>query len=108
MLKLREDFEVNVNLRVVLPVAIRTPETLFGDSNAHRHQYIKLDWPRRASFLGTPDVWPSPDPIVQNFKTLEIAEEQPSIDCVVLAQRRRGATRELTLRMKFLICFSAE
>ena len=44
-----------------------------------RVKYIQLDWARRAEFLGLPNVWPSPDPIVQDMETLKISEDQPYI-----------------------------
>lgn len=79
MLKIREKYLVDVNLRVVLPIAVRSPELLFNPQNANRTRYILLDWARRAEFLGMPSAWPSPDPIVQNIETMEIASEQPYI-----------------------------
>jgi 2-hydroxychromene-2-carboxylate isomerase len=79
MLEIREKYNVDVNLRVVLPIAVRSPELLFNPANANRTKYILLDWQRRAQFLGMPNAWPSPDPIVQDMKTMEIASEQPHI-----------------------------
>ena len=79
MLKLREDYDVEVKLRVVLPIAVRAPEILFNPQNANRTRYIMVDWVRRAQFLGMPHEWPSPDPVVQDFSTMEISEEQPYI-----------------------------
>jgi len=79
MLEIKKNYSVNLNLRPILPVAIRTPETLFSPANMPRARYIQLDWPRRARFLGMSDKWPSPDPIVQDMKTLKVAEEQPYI-----------------------------
>ena len=38
-----------------------------------------IDFPRRAEFLGMACHWPSPDPVVQDFGTFEIAKEQPYI-----------------------------
>ena len=69
---------------------------LFNAQNANRVKYILLDWQRRAQFLGLPHAWPSPDPVVQDMKTLKIAEDQPHIYRLstlgVEAQRRgRGA-----------------
>ncbi|MFK7828340.1 MAG: 2-hydroxychromene-2-carboxylate isomerase [Congregibacter sp.] len=78
LLKLREDYRVDVNLRPVLPIAVRSPD-FFSPENAKRAIYIIRDWPRRAEFLGMPHAWPSPDPIVQNLDTFEIAVEQPYI-----------------------------
>ena len=43
MLEVAKNYNVEVNLRVVLPVAVRTPETLFSPQNAHRTRYIQLD-----------------------------------------------------------------
>ncbi len=77
MLKLREDYDVEVKLRVVLPIAVRAPEILFNPQNANRTRYIMVDWVRRAQFLGMPHEWPSPDPVVQDFSTMKISEEQP-------------------------------
>jgi 2-hydroxychromene-2-carboxylate isomerase len=92
MLALRRDFEVDVNLRVVLPLAVRSPD-FFNPENAKRGRYIQLDWPRTAEFLGMPHAWPSPDPIVQNLETFEIAAEQPYIyrlSCLGVEAQRRG------------------
>ncbi len=79
MLAIRDDYDVAVNLRVVLPLAVRDPEVLFNAENRKRGRYIFMDWARRADFLGMPNAWPSPDPIVQDFKTGEVAAEQPYI-----------------------------
>jgi 2-hydroxychromene-2-carboxylate isomerase len=62
----------------VLPLAVREP-SFFNPDNVKRAKYIRLDWPRRAEMLGMPHAWPSPDPIVQDMKTYEIAKEQPYI-----------------------------
>jgi 2-hydroxychromene-2-carboxylate isomerase len=78
MAALGRDYEVDVHLRVVLPIAVRSSD-FFSPANVQWVRYIQLDWPRRAEFLGMPHVWPSPDPIVQDLKTLKIAEEQPYI-----------------------------
>lgn len=79
LLRLREDFDVEIDLRVVLPLAIRQKGTLFNPSNTKPFRYIQLDWERRAEFLGRPYRWPSPDPIVQDLETLSIADVQPHI-----------------------------
>ena len=79
LLRLKTDYDVNVQLCVVLPIAVRTKATLFDRDNRKPPMYILLDSRRRAEFLGMPLYWPSPDPIVQNFETMEVAEEQPYI-----------------------------
>jgi 2-hydroxychromene-2-carboxylate isomerase len=96
MLEIKKNYNVDLNLRPVLPVAIRAPETLFNPANAPRARYIQLDWGRRARFLGMSDRWPNPDPIVQDMSTLEVSSDQPYIYRLsylgVEAQRRgRGA-----------------
>ena len=79
LLRLKEDFDVEVNLRVVLPLAVRSKAALFDPSNMKPVMYILRDSLRRAEFLGMPFAFPRPDPIVQNLQTFEIAEEQPYI-----------------------------
>jgi len=77
-LRIEQDFRVRVRFRPVLPLAVRDP-SFFSPDNLKRAKYIRLDWPRRGEMLGVPHAWPSPDPIVQDMKTYEIASEQPYI-----------------------------
>jgi len=91
--KLTADYEINLNMRIVLPIAVRSKATLFSGSNRKPAMYIVMDSLRRAQFLGLPMIFPpKPDPIVQNYQTLEVAEDQPLIMRVtklgVEAQRR--------------------
>ncbi len=80
LLRLREDFDVTVKLRVVLPIAVRTKQTLFDPSNMKPARYIVMDSRRRSEYLGLPFVWPpTPDPVVQNPETFAVADEQPHI-----------------------------
>lgn len=79
MLDINEHYAVDVNLRVVLPIALRNPDVLFKAGDKNKVRYIMLDWTRRAEFLGLPHQWPSPDPIVQELETLQISKEQPYI-----------------------------
>ncbi len=79
LLRLRDDFDLDINLRVVLPLAIRNKAAVFDASNRKPAQYIMLDWQRRAEFLGRPHAWPNPDPIVQDYETMEVSDEQPYI-----------------------------
>lgn len=79
LLQLREDYDVEVNLRVVLPIAVRSKKALFDPSNMKPIKYIILDSIRRGEFLGVPMGMPRPDPIVQNMETFQLAEEQPHI-----------------------------
>ena len=79
LLKLREDYEVEVNLRVVFPIAVRSKEALFDPSNMKPVQYILMDSFRRAQFLGLPLAFPQPDPVIQDRQTFVVAEDQPRI-----------------------------
>ena len=73
-----EEYDLEIALRTVLPIAIRDPSILFtGSPNVGR--YIFIDAARSAQMLGIPYRWPRPDPVVQNLATREIAEEQPHI-----------------------------
>lgn len=80
LLQLRDDYDVDIHLRVVLPLAVRAKATLFDPSNMKPPMYILMDSRRRSEYLGLPFVFPpKPDPIVQDLKTLEVAKEQPYI-----------------------------
>lgn len=91
MLRLQDDFDITLNLRPVLPLAVRQSE-FFSPENMKRARYIMIDFPRRAEFLGMACNWPSPDPIVQDLFTLKVAKEQPYIywlsELGIEAQRR--------------------
>ena len=79
LLQLRDDFDVDVQIRPVLPLAIRDPESLFSSEDRRKPRYIGMDSRRRGEMLGRPVIWPKPDPIVQNFSTMEISKDQPYI-----------------------------
>ena len=79
LLRLKEDFDVEVRLRPVLPIALRAKGRIFDASDKKRPVYITMDSRRRAEYLGLPFRWPKPDPIVQNLETYEVAEDQPNI-----------------------------
>lgn len=78
--KLAADYAVALNLRTVLPIAVRAKSALFDGSNRKPAMYIVMDSLRRAEFLGMPMIFPpKPDPVVQNYATLEVDEHQPLI-----------------------------
>lgn len=105
LLRLREDFDVEVRLRPVLPIAIRTKETLFtGDKR--RVNYILIDCARRAEFLGMKIAMPSPDPIVQDPETFEVAAEQPYIYRLTglgIEAEKRGKGIDLAFHVSHLL-----
>ena len=105
LVQLKTDFDIPVNLRPVLPIAIRTPD-FFNPENAKRARYIAMDWLRRAAFLGMAGRWPSPDPIVQDLKTLKIAAEQPYIHRLTqlgVEAQRQGKGIEFAKEVSHLI-----
>ncbi|MEO1324027.1 MAG: DsbA family protein [Pseudomonadota bacterium] len=79
LLKVREDYNVDINVRPVLPLAIRFPESLFDASDRRAPLYILMDSARRGEMLGRPVVFPQPDPVVQDFNTMKVSDEQPYI-----------------------------
>lgn len=107
LLQLRVDYDVAVQLRVVLPLAVRNPQALFDPANRKPPRYIAMDSMRRGEMLGRPIVLPAdPDPIVQDFKTMAIAEEQPYIyrlSKLGIEANRGGRGVELADRVAALI-----
>ena len=75
---LTQSHNVDINLRVVWPIAIRNPDLLFT-GNPAAPRYILMDSMRAAQMQGMPFRWPRPDPVVQDLATREIAKEQPLI-----------------------------
>ncbi|MEL6325206.1 MAG: DsbA family protein, partial [Pseudomonadota bacterium] len=105
LLRLREDYEADVRLRAVLPIAVRSKETLFAKDRKPA-QYILRDAVRRAEFLGMKIGFPSPDPVVQSFETFEVAEEQPYIHRLTalgIEAQRRGKGVDFAYYVSHLI-----
>lgn len=73
-----EEYDVDIALRTIWPIAIRDSDILFS-GNPAAPRYILMDSFRSAQMLGIPFRWPRPDPIVQDLTTREIAEDQPYI-----------------------------
>lgn len=94
--RLQDDYDVDVQMRIVYPIAIRDPSLLFDPGSRNKSRYIVMDSRRRAEFLGMPFVIPArPDPIVQDPATMAVAAEQPYIHRlsalgVEAARRGRG------------------
>ncbi len=106
LLRLASDFEVYVRLRIVLPIAIRSKQTIFDPDNRKPADYIQIDYKRRAEFLGMPVADPNPDPIVQNMDTFEVSEEQPYIYRLVklgVEAERRGKGIYFAVKVSRLI-----
>ena len=75
---LTKQYDVRANLRVVYPLAVRK-KTFFKTVNPLWPRYVLLDIVRLSQMLNIPLDWPQPDPIVMDFETLEVSEEQPYI-----------------------------
>ncbi|GAA4039888.1 2-hydroxychromene-2-carboxylate isomerase [Parerythrobacter jejuensis] len=73
-----EEYDLDITLRTVWPIAIRDPDILFT-GNPAAPRYILMDSMRAAEMLGIPFRWPRPDPVVQDLATREIASDQPYI-----------------------------
>ncbi|MCZ6782059.1 MAG: DsbA family protein, partial [Proteobacteria bacterium] len=78
LVNLQRDHDVDVNVRVVLPIAVRTPD-FFQQVNPLWPPYLLRDTLRIAQKEGIPYRWPTPDPIVQDFANRTIPVEQPHI-----------------------------
>lgn len=78
LLAIEREYDVAINVRPVYPLAIRTPD-FFKRINRMWMPYVSRDCQRIAEMEGVPFALPSPNPIVQDFETLEIAREQPYI-----------------------------
>jgi len=73
---LAEEYDLAIDVRPVLPAAVRTPE-FFERVNPLWMLYVRRDAPRMAEMLGLPFHWPRPDPVSQDVNTRAIAAEQP-------------------------------
>lgn len=105
LLRLRDDFDVDIKYRPVLPIAVRSKDSLFSGDRKPA-QYIIMDSFRRAEFLGMKIAFPVPDPVVQNFQTFEVSDEQPFIFRLTglgVEAARRGKGIELAYHVSHLI-----
>lgn len=95
VLALHKHFDLDVDLRIVYPVAIRNPDFFRTAPKDYRPYHLR-DSNRVAEYLDIPYRRPIPDPIVQNLDTGEIAVEQPYIrELTRLAQAACEANKGL-------------
>src|SRR5262245_42466663 len=78
LVELEREYDLEVRVRPVLPIAVRIPG-FFQTGNPLWPPYLFRATMRIAASLGIGYGWPSPDPIVQDFATREVAAEQPYI-----------------------------
>jgi len=95
---LSRDYDVDVNVRVVLPLAVRSSD-FFQKVNPLWPSYLLRDVTRIAEFLGLKMHWPRPDPVVQEFPSRKVAEEQPYIHRI---SRLGAAAAETDCAVAFL------
>ena len=104
--RLRTDYDVDVRMRIIYPIAIRDPALVFDPANRAKAFYIMRDSQRRAEFLGMPFAFPRPDPIVQDAATMTVAKEQPYIhrlSALGVEAQRRGRGVEFVTEAAALI-----
>lgn len=78
LMEIRQKYTVDIDLRVVYPIAIRNPD-FFATAPKHYRPYHLLDSDRVADYYGIPYRRPVPDPIIQDMETNTIATQQPFI-----------------------------
>ncbi|MCZ8172020.1 MAG: 2-hydroxychromene-2-carboxylate isomerase [Novosphingobium sp.] len=76
--ELERDWNATVNVRPVLPIAVRQPE-FFAHADPLWTSYLMRDCVRSAEFAGLTLRWPRPDPVVMDFATRTYPKEQPYI-----------------------------
>ncbi len=72
------DYDLEINVRPVYPIAIRNPE-FFDTINPMWIPYLMRDCKRIADFKGLTFNWPSPDPVVTDRELGKISPDQPYI-----------------------------
>jgi 2-hydroxychromene-2-carboxylate isomerase len=85
-------YDLEVEVRPVLPLAVRTPE-FFRQVNPLFPRYLVRDVLRLGEFHGIPIRWPRPDPVVMN-PDMTYPSEQPTIHRLTrlgVAAAERGA-----------------
>ena len=78
LLELERDWDARVNVRPVLPIAVRQPD-FFAQADPLWFSYLMRDCVRSAEFAGLTLRWPRPDPVVMDYATRTYPKEQPYI-----------------------------
>ena len=79
IIEIQRRYDVEVNLRIVYPIAIRDPDFFKVRASKHYRSYFFRDCLRLAECYDIPFRRPIPDPVVQDLVTSEISDEQPYI-----------------------------
>ena len=78
LVELERDWQAVVNVRPVLPIAVRQPD-FFANADPLWISYLMRDCVRSAEFAGFPLRWPRPDPVVMDYATRTYPKDQPYI-----------------------------
>ncbi len=107
MLKLKEEYDIEINFKVVYPIAIRMPEWFEGKNFFTFFFFKMIDMRLQAKKLGIPFTSKlKPDPIRQNIMTGKISSHQPYIfDICHLGQmaQMKGVGMEFAFEVSSLI-----
>jgi 2-hydroxychromene-2-carboxylate isomerase len=103
LIEFEREYDVKAKVRPVYPIAVRIPG-FFKQVNPMWPPYLFRDCSRIAEMLGMLFGWPSPDPIVMNMATGEVAKDQPYIHRLT---RLGIAAAEAGKGLQFLAAVSA-
>jgi len=107
MLKLKKKYDIEINFKVVYPIAIRMPEWFEGKNFFTFFFFKMIDMRLKAKKLGIPFTSKlKPDPIRQNIMTGKISSHQPYIfDICHLGQmaQMKGVGMEFAFEVSSLI-----
>ena len=107
MLRLKEKYDIEINFKVVYPIAIRMPEWFEGKNIFTFFFFKMIDMRLQAKKLGIPFTSKlKPDPIRQNIMTGKISSHQPYIfDICHLGQmaQMKGVGMEFAFEVSSLI-----
>ena len=107
MLKLKEKYDIEINFKIVYPIAIRMPEWFEGKNFFTFFFFKMIDMRLKAKKLGIPFTSKlKPDPIRQNIMTGKISSHQPYIfDICHLGQmaQMKGVGMEFAFEVSSLI-----
>ena len=107
MLELKEKYDIDINFKIVYPIAIRMPEWFEGKNFFTFFFFKMIDMRLQAKKLGIPFTSKlKPDPIRQNIMTGKISSHQPYIfDICHLGQmaQMKGVGMEFAFEVSSLI-----
>ena len=107
MLELKEKYDIEINFKIVYPIAIRMPEWFEGKNFFTFFFFKMIDMRLQAKKLGIPFTSKlKPDPIRQNIMTGKISSHQPYIfDICHLGQmaQMKGVGMEFAFEVSSLI-----